>query len=166
MRSYIIISSVCRIYCRVSLCSVLCLSFHYLLLFFHFACFFFFFFLMIRRPPRSTPGRTLFPYTTLFRARLAQEIQSTVETCEEMTERAKSLGVPPARIGGEIMASKLPPQIQPAVMQIEIGQVSDPMRTREGLMMFMVCGRKNAEDPVLPTRKEIADRLQIGRAQV
>ena len=23
---------------------------------------------MIRRPPRSTPGRTLFPYTTLFRA--------------------------------------------------------------------------------------------------
>src|SRR5216117_2258003 len=26
-----------------------------------------FFFLMIRRPPRSTQGRTLFPYTTLFR---------------------------------------------------------------------------------------------------
>src|SRR5216117_4206478 len=28
-----------------------------------------FFFLMIRRPPRSTQGRTLFPYTTLFRGR-------------------------------------------------------------------------------------------------
>src|SRR5216117_1894728 len=28
----------------------------------------FFFFLMIRRPPRSTQGRTLFPYTTLFRS--------------------------------------------------------------------------------------------------
>src|SRR5210317_1166401 len=27
----------------------------------------FFFFLMIRRPPRSTPYPTLFPYTTLFR---------------------------------------------------------------------------------------------------
>src|SRR5216117_4226273 len=27
-----------------------------------------FFFLMIRRPPRSTQGRTLFPYTTLFRS--------------------------------------------------------------------------------------------------
>src|SRR3546814_5317740 len=23
---------------------------------------------MVRRPPRSTPGRTLFPYTTLFRS--------------------------------------------------------------------------------------------------
>src|SRR5210317_2316690 len=29
--------------------------------------FFLFFFLMIRRPPRSTPYPTLFPYTTLFR---------------------------------------------------------------------------------------------------
>src|SRR3546814_7098233 len=28
----------------------------------------FFFFLMIRRPPRSTPTHTLFPYTTLFRS--------------------------------------------------------------------------------------------------
>src|SRR5216117_3172628 len=27
-----------------------------------------FFFLIIRRPPRSTQGRTLFPYTTLFRS--------------------------------------------------------------------------------------------------
>src|SRR5260370_33118923 len=33
---------------------------------------FFFFFLMIRRPPRST----LFPYTTLFRSKLLEEILS------------------------------------------------------------------------------------------
>src|SRR5210317_571431 len=31
-------------------------------------CYFSFFFLMIRRPPRSTPYPTLFPYTTLFRS--------------------------------------------------------------------------------------------------
>src|SRR5256885_17230509 len=46
------------------------LSFLFLcLVCFIFCCFFFlfFFFLMIRRPPRST----LFPYTTLFRSRLA-----------------------------------------------------------------------------------------------
>src|SRR3546814_18974203 len=30
-----------------------------------------FFFLMIRRPPRSTRTDTLFPYTTLFRSRMA-----------------------------------------------------------------------------------------------
>src|SRR3546814_11632951 len=36
---------------------------------------FFFFFLMIRRPPRSTRTDTLFPYTTLFRSRLAPRDQ-------------------------------------------------------------------------------------------
>src|SRR2546426_4221024 len=35
----------------------------------------FFFFLMIRRPPRST----LFPYTTLFRSRLARERGARLE---------------------------------------------------------------------------------------
>src|SRR5210317_1477265 len=33
-----------------------------------FVFYYFFFFLMIRRPPRSTPYPTLFPYTTLFRS--------------------------------------------------------------------------------------------------
>src|SRR3546814_2192825 len=35
--------------------------------------FVFFFFLMIRRPPRSTRTDTLFPYTTLFRSKIALE---------------------------------------------------------------------------------------------
>src|SRR3546814_4827561 len=35
-----------------------------------------FFFLMIRRPPRSTRTDTLFPYTTLFRSRVANSLQS------------------------------------------------------------------------------------------
>src|SRR3546814_1826713 len=34
---------------------------------------FYVFFLMIRRPPRSTRTDTLFPYTTLFRSRLASD---------------------------------------------------------------------------------------------
>src|SRR5216117_4271846 len=43
-------------------------------------CCFFFFFLMIRRPPRSTQGRTLFPYTTLFRSR-SKHIWSAATCC-------------------------------------------------------------------------------------
>src|SRR3546814_1960255 len=37
---------------------------------------FFFFFLMIRRPPRSTPTDTLFPYTTLFRSLTEPDVGS------------------------------------------------------------------------------------------
>src|SRR3546814_12268445 len=36
-----------------------------------------FFFLMIRRPPRSNRTDTLFPYTTLFRSVVLEEIQMT-----------------------------------------------------------------------------------------
>src|SRR2546426_9026927 len=43
----------------------------------------FFFFLMIRRPPRST----LFPYTTLFRSRLADALELAV------LEHAQKLGL-------------------------------------------------------------------------
>src|SRR3546814_8501647 len=35
-------------------------------------CFYFFFFLSVPRPPGSTRTDTLFPYTTLFRSRLAE----------------------------------------------------------------------------------------------
>src|SRR3546814_8278022 len=38
------------------------------------------FFLMIRRPPRSTPTYTLFPYTTLFRSHAQQIHQASQHT--------------------------------------------------------------------------------------
>src|SRR5881275_1761032 len=46
--------------------------------------YFYVFFLMIRRPPRSTLFRTLFPYTTLFRSRLADVAASRVPVAWEV----------------------------------------------------------------------------------
>src|SRR3546814_14432290 len=43
-----------------------------------------FFFLIVRRPPRSTRTDTLFPYTTLFRSRLA-------DRCAAVERRVRSL---------------------------------------------------------------------------
>src|SRR6266481_9277044 len=45
--------------------------------------FFFFFFLMIRRPPRST----LFPYTTLFRSRLAADPRRAPDALHRLAHR-------------------------------------------------------------------------------
>src|SRR3546814_11704875 len=46
---------------------------------------------MIRRPPRSTPGRTLFPYTTLFRSALrtpdGRELDLTLTTNGSILKR-------------------------------------------------------------------------------
>jgi hypothetical protein len=47
---------------------------------------------MIRRPPRSTPGRTLFPYTTLFRSR------QTLSTAEAEYRQASQQALTDARI--------------------------------------------------------------------
>src|SRR3546814_1954828 len=45
------------------------------------------FFFMIRRPPRSTRTDTLFPYTTLFRSRLAVEMQDVTQWLDEALNR-------------------------------------------------------------------------------
>src|ERR1035441_7142896 len=45
---------------------------------------------MIRRPPRST----LFPYTTLFRSPIGQEVQKTVESERAHTDSESPLLVP------------------------------------------------------------------------
>jgi hypothetical protein len=38
---------------------------------------------MIRRPPRSTPWLTLFPYTTLFRSELGRIVEYPEKSSEE-----------------------------------------------------------------------------------
>src|SRR3546814_11580257 len=47
------------------------------------------FFLMIRRPPRSTRTDTLFPYTTLFRSRLARGRRGAVADLEGAEGRVR-----------------------------------------------------------------------------
>src|SRR3546814_15625821 len=56
------------------------------------------FFLMIRRPPRSTRTDTLFPYTTLFRARLVGDRQGAGH--RQRPRRTARRGRPGAHRGG------------------------------------------------------------------
>src|SRR3712207_7729449 len=62
-----------------------------------------FFFLMIRRPPRST----LFPYTTLFRSRLA--ICGTKNAAMSISGTNKQRGRP--KVGSTPVNLRLPPEI-------------------------------------------------------
>src|SRR3546814_10688903 len=74
-------------------------------------CFCFFFFLMIRRPPRSTPTDTLFPYTTRFRsiaeAHIALDHPVGREILPECARRGEQ-GVRTERVGREgIMIARI-----------------------------------------------------------
>jgi hypothetical protein len=61
----------------------------------------FFFFLMIRRPPRSTPKTTLFPYTTLFRSR--RDLYLTTHDTHN-----RQISMPPVGFEPTISAGELP----------------------------------------------------------
>src|SRR3546814_15898562 len=54
---------------------------------------------MIRRPPRSTPTDTLFPYTTLFRSAVTEKIERiSLERLAVGDEPADKLDEPEAKI--------------------------------------------------------------------
>src|SRR3546814_14747258 len=72
---------------------------------------------MIRRPPRSTRTDTLFPYTTLFRSRLLQEFEVTVDDLETIVLKIQDfdpIGVAARDLGEclrlqlEVMSSRTP----------------------------------------------------------
>src|SRR3546814_3339838 len=53
---------------------------------------------MIRRPPRSTRTDTLFPYTTLFRSRVEEEEDSTIEQLDAEVSTAGLVDLPIADV--------------------------------------------------------------------
>src|SRR3546814_13248374 len=55
------------------------------------------FFLMIRRPPRSTRTDTLFPYTTLFRSRIAHALGRLVVQAGRRTPEGIEIDFPISR---------------------------------------------------------------------
>src|SRR3546814_10735086 len=65
-----------------------------------------FFFLMIRRPPRSTRTDTLFPYTTLFRSRLAARTATATE--QPAAARPSSAGPLQSPQRGKTMTRRKP----------------------------------------------------------
>src|SRR3546814_3999012 len=65
-----------------------------------------FFFLMIRRPPRSTRTDTLFPYTTLFRSRLAARTATATE--QPAAARPSSAGPLQSPQRGKTMTGRKP----------------------------------------------------------
>src|SRR5258705_8020848 len=61
------------------------------------SCSLFFFFLMIRRPPRST----LFPYTTLFRSTLHQQVERLLHAADAVRARHEDGLRGPAGLRGQ-----------------------------------------------------------------
>src|SRR3546814_17531601 len=64
------------------------------------------FFLLIRLPPRSTRTDTLFPYTTLFRARLPVQLSFALQFGDRCTIARRFVGIERGRLFPVLQASQ------------------------------------------------------------
>ena len=88
----------------------------------------------------------------------AQSIAGTVRGCEQMDSMIREVGNPQSGDLGTVRVGDLPERFRGAVANIEIGRVSEQVRSDFGVHVFMVCQRDVAAAE-LPTRAEAAQTI-------
>ncbi|MFO1154011.1 MAG: peptidylprolyl isomerase [Rhodospirillales bacterium] len=72
----------------------------------------------------------------------ANQLRANPGTCAEFSSRGRELGAVSAGDLGRVDLDKLPPPIRQIVSPLKGGQVSEPVRTGDGIMLLMVCDRQ------------------------
>jgi peptidyl-prolyl cis-trans isomerase SurA len=96
---------------------------------------------------------------------LARLLSETVSGCSDHRRAAaetKSVGA--AKLG-KVRLGNLSKFVRAGIDNLPVGKASSPVRTKDGVAVYMVCGRKEAADG-LPSRKQIADRMREQRVGV
>ncbi len=88
----------------------------------------------------------------------AQSIAGTVRGCDQMDSMIREVGNPQSGDLGMVRVGDLPERFRGAVANIEIGRVSEQVRSDFGVHVFMVCQRDVAAAN-LPTRAEAAQTI-------
>lgn len=89
----------------------------------------------------------------------ASEIRNNVTDCTVLDGPQLAANAKVNRIG-RIRVSDLALPLQATVMRLGANQISAPLRTRQGIVLFMVCERE-AEEVELPSRDQIRSRLEL-----
>ena len=89
---------------------------------------------------------------------LAETVRESVEGCEDLDRVAKELGAPPAAAAANLRVGDLNPAIRPVVADLKVGAASAPIRNASGLVILMVCDRKEPKSN-LPSREDISENL-------
>ena len=97
-------------------------------------------------------------------AATAQEISQAVNGCEDLRSRAEAIGAPDVDAGTGPLR-RLPPDLAALLNELEIGEPSEPVRMPDGLAVFMICDRIEAqgasfEQVMVSLQEERADLAQ------
>ena len=96
---------------------------------------------------------------------LAQSISRSVQNCKDMEALEKEIGIPKT---GKILGVKLSnllPSIRKATQNLDIGKASNPIRTKAGILILMVCSRTFDEDEE-KARRRVAQNISQRRAEL
>lgn len=98
----------------------------------------------------------------------ARQLSQGIGQCSEFESISQASGSPKSGSLGTFELSQLSPQIQEMVAPLQANQISQPMRTADGVIVLMVCSRETEQgsDPVEQARNEIRSRLlneRLGR---
>ncbi|MFB0952654.1 MAG: peptidylprolyl isomerase [Rhodospirillales bacterium] len=87
----------------------------------------------------------------------ARTLAASTTTCPAFASIAKSEGSEISGFLGEFDLDKLNPQFKNKVQSLEVGGVSQPFRTADGVIVLMVCSRQSegGVDPIAAARERI-----------
>ena len=89
---------------------------------------------------------------------LAETVRQDVNGCDDFKKAAGELHVDYAEPTPDLKIHDLNPSIRPAVLNLKVGEASEPIQTESGITVVMVCERK---DPAvqMPSRDDIEEQL-------
>lgn len=96
---------------------------------------------------------------------LAKTLSDTVADCGDHARAAKEINTPGKTKLGKFRLGDLSQTIRKAVASLPVGKASPPVRTGRGVVVLMVCNRKEPAGN-LPSRQQIKQRLEVERVEI
>ncbi|HVO15902.1 MAG TPA: peptidylprolyl isomerase [Alphaproteobacteria bacterium] len=97
--------------------------------------------------------------------KLATTISQTAANCEDMQKLSRESGATSAGVIRNIKVGSLAEPLRPSAMSLPVGKASEPIQTKDGVVVIMVCERTGDTAPAaLP--KEVEVRETIGRQRM
>lgn len=95
----------------------------------------------------------------------AQKVGESLPNCAAIDAKGKrdGLGGDVGPAGQMTKVAALPRGIAAVVANLQVNQMSQPVPTNDGMMLFMVCGRKDPPARKPPTRDQVANQLYMQR---
>ncbi|RZV35264.1 MAG: peptidylprolyl isomerase [Sphingomonadaceae bacterium] len=94
-----------------------------------------------------------------------QSMVSSIKGCGDAERAAEAIGAEVVT-NDQIAVRDLPEQLQPAMLQLQVGQATQPFGSlEEGVRVLLLCGRDDPEDAGAPTVDQIIDDIEAERVQ-